>query len=294
MILALFRRPKIEVKTPAQIHRMRAAGLVVGQTLQLAKSAAVAGATTGEVDAQAEAAIRAAGATPSFKGYYGFPGSLCISVNDEVVHGIPGEREFVDGDLVSIDCGAIVAGWHGDAALSFIVGGRDGPSTRAEDVALMDDTESSLWAGIAALIPGERLFAVGDAVEKSVMAAQHRRNDAGHEIEYGIVEDFTGHGIGTAMHMDPHIPNYAVEAKGPLVPVGATVAIEPIVTLGTIDTKTLADEWTVVSADGSRAAHWEHTVAVTEHGLWVLTALDGGQTELEANGATYGPLTQPT
>jgi len=270
---------------------MRAAGLVVAQTLHLAKSLAVAGVTTGEVDHQAEAAIRAAGATPSFKGYHGFPGSLCISVNEEVVHGIPGERVLMEGDLVSIDCGAIVAGWHGDAALSFIVGGRDGASARAEDVALMDDTEASLWAGIAALRAGERLFAIGDAVEKSVMNAQRGRRASGHDVEYGIVEDFTGHGIGTAMHMDPHIPNYSVEAKGPMVPVGATVAIEPMVTLGTIETETLADDWTVISADRSRAAHWEHTVAVTEHGLWVLTALDGGQDELEANGATYGPVT---
>ncbi len=269
---------------------MRAAGLVVAQTLQLAKSVAVAGETTGAIDAQAEAAIRAAGATPSFKGYHGFPGSLCISVNDEVVHGIPGERVLLDGDLVSIDCGAIVAGWHGDAALSFIVGGRDGASVRAEDVALMDDTEASLWAGISALVPGERLFAVGDAVEESVLASQQRRNDGGQSVQYGIVEDFTGHGIGTSMHMDPHIPNYAVEGKGPTVPVGATVAIEPMVTLGTIETKTLDDDWTVISADGCRAAHWEHTVAVTEHGLWVLTSLDGGQAELEAVGATYGPL----
>jgi len=288
--LTLFRRPKIEAKTPEQIQLMRAAGLVVGQTLQLAQSLAVVGATTGEIDRHAEAAIRAAGATPSFKGYHGFPGSLCISVNDEVVHGIPGERLLVDGDLVSIDCGAIVAGWHGDAAVSLIVGGRDGASARADDVALMDDTEASLWAGVAALASGERLFAVGDAVEESVTAAQQRRNTAGQAVEYGIVEDFTGHGIGTSMHMDPHIPNYAVEAKGPTVPVGATVAIEPMVTLGTIDTRTLADDWTVISADGSRAAHWEHTVAVTEHGLWVLTALDGGQPQLEAHGAAYAPL----
>lgn len=287
----MFRRPKLEAKTPAQIHLMRAAGLVVGQTLQLAASLAVAGARTGDIDRQAEAAIRAAGATPSFKGYHGFPGSLCISVNDEVVHGIPGQRVLRDGDLVSIDCGAIVAGWHGDAALSLIVGGRDGATSRAEDVALMDDTEASLWAGIAALAPGERLFAVGDAVEASVMASQQRRNDGGQRVQYGIVEDFTGHGIGTSMHMDPHIPNYAVEAKGPTVPVGATVAIEPMVTLGTIETKTLDDDWTVISADGCRAAHWEHTVAVTEHGLWVLTALDGGRGHLEAVGATYAPLT---
>jgi methionyl aminopeptidase len=224
---------------------------------------------------------------PSFKGYHGFPASLCISVNDEVVHGIPGERVLAEGDLVSIDCGAIVRGWHGDAALSLIVGGRD--AGRPEDLAVLDDTETALWAGIAGLVSGHRLYAVGDAVEDSVQASRERRRVEGLHLDYGIVEDYVGHGIGTSMHMDPHVPNYAVSGRGPLVPVGATLAIEPMVTLGTIETRTLDDDWTVVTTDGSRAAHWEHTVAVTEQGLWVLTSLDGGEAALAAAGGSFAP-----
>lgn len=288
--MSFLRRPKIEAKTPAQIYVMRQAGLVVADTLRLASTLAVAGVSTLEIDVEAERAIRAAGATPSFKGYHGFPGSLCISVNDEVVHGIPGSRILADGDLVSIDCGAIVSGWHGDAALSLIVGGLDGPAARADDLALLQDTQASMWAGIGALVPGERLFDVGEAVQASVEGSQERRAAQGHVLGYGIVEDFVGHGIGTSMHMDPHVPNYAVEGKGPIMPVGATLAIEPMVTLGTIETRTLDDDWTAVTTDGSRAAHWEHTVAVTESGVWVLTAHDGGESCLGGGRAAYAPL----
>jgi methionyl aminopeptidase len=285
--MSFLRRPKIEAKSSEELVLMRRAGLVVGETLQLAREAAVAGARTGDIDEMAEKHIRAQGAVPSFKGYHGFSGSLCISVNDEVVHGVPGERVLRAGDLVSVDCGAIVEGWHGDAALSFVVGGRE--EARPEDLAVMDDTETALWAGIAALRHGERLYAVGEAVEESVTAALERRRAQGLSVEYGIVEDYVGHGIGREMHMDPHVPNFAVSGKGPTVPVGATLAVEPMVTLGTIDTHTLDDDWTVVTDDGSRAAHWEHTVAVTEGGLWVLTALDGGQAGLAAAGATFAP-----
>ncbi|OLT18464.1 type I methionyl aminopeptidase [Serinicoccus sp. CUA-874] len=289
--MSLFRRrSRIEAKTPEQLRAMRRAGRVVADTLALASRRAVAGVSTGELDALAEDAIRSAGAVPSFLGYHGFTGSLCISVNDEVVHGIPGERVLAEGDLVSIDCGAIVEGWHGDAAVSLVVGGRD-RGTPA-DLALMDDTETSLWAGMAALRPGDRLFAVGDAVEASVDASLDRRRREGVPgVEvYGILEDYTGHGIGREMHMDPHVPNYGVSATGPTVPSGATLAIEPMVTLGTIETRTLEDDWTVVTGDGSRAAHWEHTVAVTDDGLWVLTAADGGAAGLERVGARFAPL----
>lgn len=288
--MSFLRRPKIEAKSAEQVCLMRSAGLVVARTLATASDLAVAGARTGDIDTAAERAIRAAGATPSFKGYYGFPGSLCISVNEEVVHGIPGGRVLEDGDLVSIDCGAIVDGWHGDAALSLIVGGIDGAAARADDIALMQDTETALWAGIGALVSGKRLFDVGEAVQASIEACEQTKKAQGRSLAYGIVEDYVGHGIGTSMHMDPHVPNYAVEAKGPIVPVGTTVAIEPMVTLGTIETRTLDDDWTVVTTDGSRAAHWEHTVAVTEHGVWVLTALDGGQAGLGSGGASYAPL----
>jgi methionyl aminopeptidase len=279
----MFRRSRIETKTPEQIARMRRAGLVVGQTLQLLAQTLRPGMTTGQLDELAEEHIRGCGATPSFLGYHGFTGTLCTSVNDEVVHGIPGARTLQEGDLLSIDCGAIVEGWHGDAALSLIVGGRE--AGRPEDLALIDATEDAMWAGIAALGVGEPLYAVGAAVEDSITEAGRREGR-----EYGIVEDYVGHGIGTEMHQEPQVPNYRVRDRGPTVPAGTTVAIEPMVTLGSADTRVLADDWTVVTADGSRAAHWENSVAVTDEGVWVLTALDGGRARLEAAGAAYGPL----
>ncbi len=279
----MFGRSRIETKTPDQILRMRKAGLVVGQTLQLMAQTVRPGVSTKRLDELAEEHIRGCGATPSFLGYHGFTGTLCTSVNDEVVHGIPGSRVLQEGDLLSIDCGAIVDGWHGDAAVSLIVGGRE--AGRPEDLALIDATEDSMWAGIAALTVGESLYAVGAGVEDSITAAGEQ---AGRD--YGIVEDYVGHGIGTSMHMDPQVPNYRVRDKGPTVRSGATLAIEPMVTLGSPETRVLGDDWTVVTTDGSRAAHWENTVAVTDDGLWVLTALDGGQARLEAAGAAYAPL----
>ena len=279
----MFGRSRIETKTPEQIARMRRAGLVVGQTLQLIAQTVRPGMTTKALDELAEEHIRGSGAKPSFLGYHGFSGSLCTSVNEEVVHGIPGSRVLHEGDLLSIDCGAIVDGWHGDAAISVVVGGRD--AGRPEDLALIDATEDSMWAGIAALAVGQPLYAVGAAVEDSVTAAGER---AGRE--YGIVEDYVGHGIGTEMHQDPQVPNYRVRDRGPTVRSGVTVAIEPMVTLGTAETRVLGDEWTVVTTDGSRAAHWENSVAVTDQGIWVLTALDGGKARLEAAGAAYAPL----
>lgn len=289
--MSFLRRPRIQAKSDAELHKMRAAGLVVAGALAAVRESAVPGATPEELDTIAREFIGDAGATPSFLGYHGFPASLCISVNQVVVHGIPDRRPFEAGDLVSIDGGAILDGWHGDAAISLIAGGREAGS--AADLALLDDTEASLWAGIAALRVGERLFAVGEAVEETVMTRMDQRNGTGlPDLVYGVIEDFTGHGIGREMHMDPEVPNYAVADKGPTVPSGTTVAIEPMVTLGTIETRTLDDDWTVVTADGSRACHWEHTVAVTGAGLWVLTAADGGAAGLTAAGAasSFAPL----
>ncbi len=274
---------RIDTKTPQQIATMRRAGLVVAQTLQLTSQVVRPGMSTGQLDELAEEHIRSHGATPSFKGYHGFTGTLCLSVNDEVVHGIPGGRVLEEGDLLSVDCGAIVDGWHGDAALSVIVGGR--AAARPEDLALIDATEDAMWAGIAALAVGQPLYAVGAAVEDAVVSA----GELGGR-EYGIVEDYVGHGIGTEMHQEPQIPNYRVRDKGPTVRSGVTVAIEPMVTLGSPETRVLEDDWTVVTTDGSRAAHWENSVAVTDGGLWVLTALDGGKARLEAAGAAYAPL----
>ena len=280
----MFGRRGLDVKTPDQIRRMRVAGLVVGETLELLREQASAGMTTGDLDHAAEEYIRGKGATPSFLGYHGFTGSLCVSVNEEVVHGIPGPRTLRDGDLVSIDCGAIVDGWHGDAAISLIVGGREAGSAR--DLALMDATEASLWAGISALAVGSPLYDVGAAVEDCIVDAE--RADA---ATYGIVEDYVGHGIGTEMHQDPQVPNYRVRDRGPTLKSGVTVAIEPMVTLGSAETDVLDDGWTVVTQDGSRAAHWEQSVAVTDGGIWVLTALDGGRDRLGALGAAFAPLT---
>jgi methionyl aminopeptidase len=280
----VFGRRGLDVKTTDQIRKMRVAGLVVGETLELIRGQASAGMTTGDLDRTAEEFIRSKGATPSFLGYHGFTGSLCVSVNEEVVHGIPGPRTLRDGDLVSIDCGAIVDGWHGDAAISLIVGGREAGSAR--DLALVDATEASMWAGIAALAVGSPLYEVGAAVEDCIVDAE--RADG---ATYGIVEDYVGHGIGTEMHQDPQVPNYRVRDRGPTLKSGVTVAIEPMVTLGSAETDVLDDEWTVVTQDGSRAAHWEQSVAVTDAGIWVLTALDGGKERLGALGAAYAPLT---
>jgi methionyl aminopeptidase len=279
----VFRRKGLDVKTVDQIRKMRVAGLVVGETLELVAGQVGAGMTTGELDRAAEDFIRSKGATPSFLGYHGFTGSLCVSVNEEVVHGIPGSRILCGGDLVSIDCGAIVDGWHGDAAISLIVGGREAGSPG--DLALMDATEASMWAGIAALAVGSPLYDVGAAVEDCIIDAA--RTDG---MTYGIVEDYVGHGIGTEMHQEPQVPNYRVRDRGPMVRSGVAVAIEPMVTSGSAETDVLDDNWTVVTRDGSRAAHWEQSVAVTDAGIWVLTALDGGQERLVGLDVAYAPL----
>jgi len=276
-------RDRIEYKTPEQVRSMRRAGLVVGQTLELVREAARVGLTTRDLDAVAERHIRAAGAEPSFLGYHGFPATLCVSVNDEIVHGIPGDRVLQDGDVVSIDCGAVVDGWHGDAAITVVVGEAD-----PGDEQLLATTQEALWRGIAALRSGSRLHDVGAAVEDLVLA---RADEGGAHTSqgYGIIEEYVGHGIGTQMHQDPQVPNHRVRDKGVRVRPGLVVAIEPMLTRGGSGTRVLDDDWTVVSTDASRAAHFEHTVAVAEQGLWVLTALDGGQQQLGRLGVPYAP-----
>lgn len=252
------KRERIEIKTPAQLAVMRQAGLVVARTLALVASEVRAGITTAELDEVAAESIRSEGALPSFLGYHGFPAHICVSVNDEVVHGIPGARVLSEGDLVSIDCGAIVDGWHGDAALSVPVG-----SVAPDLLELSRVTEQSLVAGIAAAVAGGHIGDIGYAVEQYVRS----------QGPYGIVEDYVGHGIGTAMHMSPSVPNYGRRGEGPQIREGMALAIEPMVTLGAADTKVLSDDWTVVTADGRPAAHWEHSVAITADGPVVLTAL---------------------
>jgi methionyl aminopeptidase len=263
------RRPQLDIqlKTPEQIELMRSAGLLVAAALAAMRDAVAPGVSTGELDAIAERVIRDAGGVPSFKGYHGFPASICASVNEQVVHGIPSARQVLtDGDLVSLDCGAILHGWHGDAAITVGVGATDPALVRMAEVA-----EDGMWAGIAAAARGAangrgRLTDISFNVEKTIRKAGR----------YGIVDGYGGHGIGTEMHQDPHVLNHGRAGRGPRLVPGLALAVEPMVTLGGPDTRELPDGWTVVTTDGSYAAHWEHTVAITEDGPWVTTAEDGG------------------
>lgn len=261
---------------------MRVAGRVVAETLAAVEAAVRPGVTTGEIDALAEACIRSRGARPSFPDVPDYRHTLCVSVNDEVVHGIPGPRRLREGDVVSVDCGASVDGWHGDSAITVVVGGPE--AGRPEDLELIEACTDALWAGIAAFVVGGRLFDVGEAVEDSVERSAARAGRA----PYGILDGYEGHGIGREMHENPGVPNVAVRARGPKIQAGATVAIEPMITLGTSEGHTLSDGWTVVTTDGSRGAHVEHTVAATPDGPWVLTAADGGLAELARRGLPCG------
>jgi methionyl aminopeptidase len=262
------RRPRgVTVKTPEQVEKMRAAGLVVARTLERLADAVRPGITTGELDEISARSIRDAGAVPSFLGYYGFPATICASVGAEVVHGIPSPtREVPEGVLLSIDCGAVLDGWHGDAAVTVPVG-----ECAPELLELSRVTEDALWAGVRAVRAGGRLSDIGHAVETVVRPRG-----------YGLLTDYTGHGIGRAMHEPPNVPNLAPRGpgKGMALVTGMVLAVEPMATLGSADVEELDDGWTVVTRDGRQAAHWEHTVAVTPDGPWVLTALDGGAARL--------------
>lgn len=271
----------IQVKSTAELLQMRRAGLVVAEGLQAMQDAAVVGMTTAELDAVGREVLRRAGATSNFLGYgaeYGTPfsGVACISVNEELVHGMPGRRVLAEGDVISVDFGAIVNGWHGDAARSFVLG-----QGRPEDETLIEVTRGSMWAGIAATRAGGRVNDVSRAIEDFVLAQPRR---------YGTLREYTGHGIGTEMHMEPDVPNYARRRPTPRLTAGMAICIEPMLTLGLHQTSICEDDWTVVSRDGSRGAHWEHTVAITPEGLWVLTAPDGGEAELARRGVAFGPL----
>jgi methionine aminopeptidase type I len=272
-LLAKWSGRMIQIKTSHEIELMRGAGLVVAGAIAAVRAAVRPGVSTGELDAIAEDHIRSAGAVPSFLGYHGFTGSICASINDEIVHGIPDRgRTLAEGDNISIDCGAILQGWHGDSAVTVTVGP---PS--AEDAALIDVTERSMWAGLAKALAGGRLTDISHAVEQAITAEQH---------PYGIVDHYGGHGIGTEMHQDPHVLNYGRAGRGPRLVPGLALAIEPMVTMGDPATVELEDGWTVVTKDGSRAAHFEHTVAITPEGPWVLTAEDGGVAGLAPFGIT--------
>ncbi|HEU0235926.1 MAG TPA: type I methionyl aminopeptidase [Candidatus Limnocylindrales bacterium] len=254
-------------KSPREIDKMRVAGRIVAEVLALVEEELKPGVTTAHLDAIAERHIRSAGAVPSFKGYLGngrygrgphaYPASVCISIDDEVVHGIPGQRTIREGQIVSIDVGAIHDGWHGDAARTFVVG-----EPSADVVRLVETTRLAMMAGIAAATPGARLGDVSAAIE-----------DVARPAGYGIVRQFVGHGIGTEMHQDPQVPNFRTGVRGIELQPGICLAIEPMLTLGGPEVEIRPDGWTVATSDGSLAAHFEHTIAVTDRGPEILTTV---------------------
>jgi methionyl aminopeptidase len=244
-------------KSPAELAVMARAGRVVADLHEVLREALRPGMSTADLDAIAEREVRSRGAAPSFKGYRGFPATLCTSVNAEVVHGIPSPDVVLRaGDLIKIDAGAVVEGYHGDSAVTWIVG-EDAPEPVRQ---LVDTTRAALWEGLLAAVVGGRRSDISAAVERR----------AGRD--YGVVREYVGHGIGRALHEDPHVPNYGRPGRGPGLVAGMVLAVEPMVNAGSAATAVLDDEWTVVTADGSLSAHWEHTVALTEEGPWVLTA----------------------
>jgi methionyl aminopeptidase len=265
---------EIELKSPEQLAKMRAAGLVVAATLARLREAVAPGISTGELDAIAEEAIRSAGAVPSFKGYHGYPATLCTSVNEQIVHAIPARDQVLrEGDLISIDCGAILEGWHGDSAITVPVG-----TVRPELTRMTRVAEDALWAGITAAARGlrsgkGRLTDISAAIETEIRKGGR----------YGIVRGYGGHGIGTEMHQDPHINNFGRPGKGPSLVPGMALAIEPMITLGSASARELDDGWTVVTRDASVAVHVEHTVAFFPDGVVVTTAADGGRSKLPAD-----------
>ncbi|MEA2537821.1 MAG: methionyl aminopeptidase [Chloroflexota bacterium] len=253
----------VTLKSPAEIERMRRAGRVVAEVLALVESELRPGVSTAQLDALAEAHIRRSGAIPSFKGYPGvnprrpFPASLCVSIDHEIVHGIPGDRVIRPGQLVSIDAGAIVDGWHGDAARTFYMGEPPDEVRR-----LIETTHLAMMAGIAAAVPGGHIEDISGAVE-----------DIAAPAGYGIVRQFVGHGIGRSMHEEPQVPNYRLGRNGRRLEPGLCLAIEPMLTLGSHETRILDDDWTIVTHDGALAAHFEHSIAITETGPQILTSV---------------------
>jgi methionyl aminopeptidase len=246
----------IILKSPEEIEKMRRAGRIVAETREKVMSAVRPGITTAELDRVGEEHITRAGAVPNFKGYRGFPASICTSINDQIVHGIPGDRTLREGDLVSLDFGAIWEGYHADSAVSLFCG--EPPSAEAEK--LVRVTEEALEAGISQIRPGKRLSDIGSTVQQVVEGAG-----------FSVVREYVGHGIGQSLHEDPQIPNFGPPGRGPELRPGMVLAVEPMVNLGGWETRVLDDAWTVVTADGSLSAHFEHTIAVTENEPDILT-----------------------
>ena len=247
----------IILKSDRELGYLRDAGKIVAKTLEEIRQVVQPGITTLELDRVAERFIKSCGAIPAFKGYHGFSGNICASINEQVVHGIPGSRKLKNGDTISIDVGAVINGYYGDAAITLPVGEID-----AEVQQLLDVTEQSLYKGIEQAVLGNRLGDISHAIQKHSEA-----------YGYGVVRDFVGHGIGRSMHEDPQIPNYGLPGRGPRLKTGMTLAIEPMINMGTYEVRTLNDGWTVVTADGSRSAHFEHTIAITPDGPEILTKL---------------------
>lgn len=266
----------IQIKTLDELKIMRRAGLVVAQIHQAIREVIKPGMTTDALDVIAAAVIKRGGATSNFLNYHGFPATICVSINDEIVHGIPGGKLISEGDVVSVDCGAIVDGWHGDAAFSVGIGTVD-----PADQKLMDVCEESMWRGIAAGKSGAKLTDIGYAIEQYT-------NSQG---TYGILREYGGHGIGTEMHQEPHVLNFGKAGQGPEIVPGLVLAIEPMITRGSGRTKVLSDDWTVVSVDRTRGAHFEHTYAMCPDGKpFVLTATDGGRSQLNRLGVEISDL----
>ncbi|QNV40439.1 type I methionyl aminopeptidase [Rothia amarae] len=274
---------RIEYKTDAQLAWMAKAGVVTSRALDAAVAAVAPGKTTADLDSAFREIITANGATSNFLGYYDYPAMICASVNDEVVHGIPGPRELLAGDMVSIDGGAVLTDpatgktWNGDSARTVMVG-----NASAERRELSEITQAALWHGIAAVASARKVGEIGVAIEQFV------REETGDK--YGIIEDFVGHGIGTSMHMAPDVLNYAARDLGPRLKKGMALAIEPMLVTGSIETHVLADDWTIKTNDGGDACQWEHSVAIHSDGIWVLTAEDGGASELSKLGVTVKPI----
>ena len=266
----------IQIKTLDQLKLMRKAGLVVGEILLEMKAAIAVGVTTNQLNEIAVKGLAARKAKPNFLNYHGYPAVICASINNEIVHGIPNDRPFVEGDIVSIDFGAIVEGWHGDSAFSTIVGKAD-----PADQKMLDVCEESMWRGIAAGKVGAKLTDISFTIEQYT-------NSQG---KYGILREYGGHGIGTEMHQEPHVLNFGAAGMGPELKPGLALAIEPMITRGSPKTRVLDDEWTVVSQDGSRGAHFEHSYALLPDGKpFVLTAIDGGKEKLASLGVEISEL----
>ncbi|MCI7551203.1 MAG: type I methionyl aminopeptidase [Actinomycetaceae bacterium] len=276
------KKDAIEYKTAADIVKIRKAALIVADIHQALRDSVRPGITTAELDDIAHKVLNTHGARSNFYGYLGYPAQTCISVNETIVHGIPGEQVLHAGDIVSFDCGAVLDGWHADACVSVVIPGGDA-QIRARRQRLSDITREAMWHGIAAMAGGKYVGDIGAAIEDYVMSVDEAERPA-------IVEEFIGHGIGTQMHMDPEVFNFRARAKKVKLKPGMVLCIEPIFSAGSPLNYTLEDEWTVKTTDGSDACHWEHEVALHDDGIWVLSAPDGGASELARFGITPVPL----